>query len=295
MLTLPERMMYTAVCATGYRAVRVATSVGQVHVLEREGAGRLPDLVFLHGVGSAALHLTPWMRHFRRHVRRVVAPDLPGHGLTGLVNAGSDGRHGLTPDRVHRGISEALDSLIVEPAVLVGNSLGGLAAIRYALDRPARVRALVLLSPGGAPMGEEDLAALKDSLVPGSHGEALDFVDRVYARPPRAVMRTVLAAGVRSKLGHPHVRSLLRHTTAETLLTAEEAQSLKMPVLLFWGDRDRVLPDSHREFFAQNLTSARIEYAPGLGHSPYLEEPRRVADIVLEFVRSIAEAPAGGP
>jgi hypothetical protein len=63
------------------------------------------------------------------------------------------------------------------------------------------VRALVLLSPGGAPLDRAEVEAMRRTFRLRSHGEALAFIDRVFARPPR--MRPFLAWGTRRKLAHP--------------------------------------------------------------------------------------------
>lgn len=278
MLLPPEHLLRVALNARGFRSVKVPTSVGRVHALDGRGAGDLPPVVLLHGLASAGIHLAPLMTELRPWARRLVAPDLMAHGYSDLPHGG------LTPTALRAGLVESLDALLDEPSVLVGNSLGGLAALRYALARPERVKALVLLSPGGAPHTPEELDALRRTFLLRTHREAVAFVDRVFARPPW--MRSMIAWGTRRKMAHPAVRSLLDSLHAEPMLHERELASLAMPVMVVWGRGDRVLPASAMHWFRGALPPhARFVEAEGLGHSPYLEDAPRVGTMVLNFLR----------
>ncbi len=280
MMLLPvEHLLRASLNARGYRSVRVPTSVGEVHALDGRGVGALPPVVLLHGLASAGMHLAPVMTGLRPWVRRLVAPDLPAHGYSDAP------RGGVTEATLHAGLVESLDALVDEPAVLLGNSLGGLAALRYALARPARVRALVLLSPGGAPLSDEEGHALRRSFRLRSHREALAFVDRVFARPPR--MRSVIAWGTRRKMAHPAVRQILDAIPTAAPLDEEALRALPMPVMVMWGRGDRVLPASSAEWFRRALPQARFVAPEHLGHSPYLEDADAVCDEVLDFLRTL--------
>jgi pimeloyl-ACP methyl ester carboxylesterase len=68
--------------ALGYRSRVVATREARVRVLERAGRGDLPSIVVLHGLGSQGIDQLPLLQRLAPHVRRVVAPDFPGHGAS---------------------------------------------------------------------------------------------------------------------------------------------------------------------------------------------------------------------
>lgn len=280
MLLPVEHLMRASLNVRGYRSVRVATSVGEVHALDGRGVGTLPPVVLLHGLASAGIHLAPMMSELRPWVRRLVAPDLLAHGYS-ATPAG-----GVTSANLRAGVLESLDALLDEPAVLVGNSLGGFAALRYALHRPERVKALVLMSPGGAPLSHGEIDALRRSFRMGSQREALAFVDRVFARPPR--MRSLIAWGTRRKMAHPAVRQILDALHDEPMLGEDELARLTMPVFVMWGRGDRVLPPSSSAWFRKALPGARFVEPDDLGHSPYLEDAPRVCDEVLDFLRTLA-------
>jgi pimeloyl-ACP methyl ester carboxylesterase len=273
-----------------FRSRRVTTSVGHMHTLDARGQGRLPPLVLLHGLSSTGVHYLPLVGHVRPHVRRLLLPDLPGHGFSDAPAGGM--RH----DTLAVGLQETLDAVLDEPAVIFGNSLGAVAAIRYARLRPERVRGLFLCSPGGAPMSGEALTRFVDSFRVESHAAAVAFVDRVFGR--RTTLRHVVAWGVQKRMHHPTVRGLLDAVTPEGMLSGEELSGLQMPVHVSWGRRDGVLPREHFDFFRDNLPAHAVMAEPAHhGHSPYLEDAPGVGRAIVDFLGNVERArlSAGAP
>ena len=141
---------------------------------DARGPAALPTVVLLHGLGSTATAFGPLLTRMLPEAGRLVAPDLPGHGFSETPS----GR--LTPERLFGAVSELLDGLVSEPMILVGSSLGGALALRYAVERPGRLVALALISPAGARTSpsewDELLDAVQDRFCrrrPASAGAAL--------------------------------------------------------------------------------------------------------------------------
>lgn len=279
MLALTNHLARTSLHLNGYRSRRVATAAGRVHVLEARGGGPLPPVVLFHGITSAGVHFLPLLHRLRGRVRHLIAPDAPAHGF-------SDAPPVMRPEMLKDAMIEAMDAVIREPCVVFGNSMGGLAAIHYALARPERVRGLILCSPSGAYMDEADLRRFVRGFDLDSHEDALDFVDRLFARRNR--MRHLFAWGVRRNFSDPRVKKLLSATAPGDLLRPEQLAALRMPVLLLWGRDERILPRDHYEFFRRHLPAhTRIEEPDGLGHAPYLDDPRAVARQILTFAADV--------
>jgi pimeloyl-ACP methyl ester carboxylesterase len=213
------------------------------------------------------------------------APDLPAHGF-------SDRPSVIRPGALKDALVEALDAVIDEPAVVFGNSMGGIAAVHYALARPERVRGLILCSPSGAMMAEDELRRFVGAFRIDTHRAALAFVDRLFSRRNR--MRHVFAWGVRHQFQDPEVQALLTSTAPGDLLTPEQISALRMPTLLLWGRDERILPRHHLDFFRRHLPShAKIEEPEGFGHAPYLDDASEVARRILSFTSEVHElAPA---
>jgi pimeloyl-ACP methyl ester carboxylesterase len=282
---LTAQLARTSLQLHGYSSLRVGTSAGRVHVLDVRGGGHLPPVVLLHGLSSAAVHLLPLIRHLRGRVRRLMAPDMPAHGF-------SDAPPEMHPSALKDALVEAMDAVIDEPVVLFGNSLGGSAAVHYAVTRPERVRGLILCSPSGAAMDEDELRRFVETFELDSHRAALDFVDRLFAE--RSRMRHLFAWGVRRSFRNPDVQALLSSLSPSDLLRPEQLSALRMPVLLLWGKGERILPRWHFDFFRRHLPEhARLEEPEGFGHAPYLDDAGAVARRILAFTSEVHElAPA---
>lgn len=272
-----DRLALVGLRARGFRSRTLPSGLGPLHLVEAEGGGTLPPILLLHGLGSCASDYLPLLMHLLPLHRRVLALDLPGHGASAPAPVNLSGRELATA------VFRALDVLPAEPMLVFGCSLGGLFAVRLAVARPERIRALMLASPAGAPMSPQDLDRLMASFALQDHAGALAFVDRFMARPGPS--RHVLAWGVRRRFTRDPLLAVLRRVGTDDLLAPEELAAIDAPVTLFWGRHDRVLPPEHVEFFRAHLRSVRVEEGEGYGHAPFLDQPRAFASKLEAFAR----------
>ncbi|HZU85406.1 MAG TPA: alpha/beta fold hydrolase [Polyangiaceae bacterium] len=279
LLPVAEQIGRIALRRRGVASRRVSTPRGVIHVYDARGSGDLPTVVLLHGLGSAATFFGPLIEQLRPDVRRVVAPDYPGHGFS------EAGAAPLTPASLFEAVVCALDALVREPIILVGTSLGGAVALHYALARPGQVRALVLVSPAGARASEEEWREIKRAFDVASRADGRAFLQRLYERPPWFL--PLVAHEISSTLGRPAVRELLEAANNDHLPPPEELGALAMPVLLVWGKAERLLPESHFEYFARHLPKhAVIERPAGFGHCPHVDAPAELARRIVAFARA---------
>lgn len=285
-MSAADRARTFALTIRGAESRRLATPVGRVHLVDVRGEGSMPPVVMLHGLSSSATDYGPMMRRVRRWSRRVIAPDLPGHGLSEAPPP-----EATTRDVVDA-IGRALDEVLDEPAVLFGNSLGGFAAIRYALRRSGRVSGLFLLSPAGAWSNATEFGGLLDALQVDDLSKARAFVRRVLPSASWSSARHnvgLLAWGVRVRMGRPSVRRLIARASEEDLLDPSELSAMDMPITLIWGRRERLLPRSHFEFFRRHFPPhARYEMPPSFGHAPFIDHPAEVDLRFRTFCRAVA-------
>lgn len=277
--------------AFGYRSEWVPTSVGRIHVLSRAGSGELPPVYLFHGFGSAAIHLVPLVRALRPHVRHVTTFDLPAHGF-------SDRPAELSTEILRTGALEALDRIHTEPAVVVGNSLGGVTAMRYLHARSERVLGAVLLAPAGAPMTAEELESLRSLFRVRTRAQARAFLDRLYARPP-GWRGHVLAGTVVRTFTDPTLAGWLEGLTPDGFLTPEEVSGAPRPVRVVWGKDEKILPREQLAFWRRHLPpDGEIVEPEGFGHSPHFDAPEAAAREVLALARAVRRpgvTGAGGP
>ena len=158
-------------------------------------------------------------------------------------------------------MTAALDDLLDdEPCVLIGNSLGGAVAAEYAIRRPEQVQALVLLSPAGAASSPEELDELRRAFDLGNRRDALAFLARVQHRAPPA-MRLV-AHDLPHLMRRRAVRDVLASATTAGSIDPAALARLPMPILLWWGSSERILPASHLAWYRRNLPAHAVIERP---------------------------------
>jgi pimeloyl-ACP methyl ester carboxylesterase len=257
-------------------------------------AGQGPALVLIHGVAGRAAQWDETLQLLAEN-HTVVAPDLLGHGDSAKPRGDySLGAHAS-------GVRDLLVALGIERASVIGHSLGGGIAMQFAYQFPERCERLVLVSSGG--LGEEVHPLLRAATLPGS-----EFVLPLLAHPrvvevasviPRALGRVGLrtridleemARGYQS-LSNAEARSAFIHTLRSVIdptgqrIDASDRLYLasKMPSLIIWGGRDRIIPVKHARSAHKAMPGSRLELFDESGHFPHLDEPLRFARTVEGF------------
>lgn len=233
-------------------------------------------LVLMHGVGSSATTFAKLVKTLRPHVGPIALPEAPAHGES------SPPQGELSPDTLFHHLSALFDRER-EPFVLYGNSLGGGAALRYAIEHPAKVRALILLSPAGANAARDELDALVATFRFVKRGDAGRFVKRLFHQPRwyHGFAANVLAR----RFASPPLREFFAKVGADDLLDGAAVSALPMPILFMWGGAEKLLPAAHLAWFKRHLPPhARIVEPPHFAHSAYVEHTADVAALILDFL-----------
>jgi pimeloyl-ACP methyl ester carboxylesterase len=148
------------------------------------------------------------------------------------------------------------------------------------------VRALIMVSPAGARMSEEEIAALRASFAITNRRDAVRFLDRIVQDAP--FLLRVLAHELIEVLGRKHVREILESASPDHAPEPRDLARLTMPILLIWGREERLFPPTALEWFRANLPPhTQILEPDGFGHAPHLDRPAEVAAAIEGFVRSL--------
>ena len=278
------------------RWVDIASPPVRVRVLE---AGSGDPVMFINGISAPGIGMAPLVGRLPGHRHLLI--DLPGHGLSPPYPwQGAPLR-----EQAVDVIAGLLDGLDIDQVTLVGNSLGGLFSLWFALDRPSRVaRAVIVGQPGvaikgsrGSPMMGVLTApvlgwvatwiarlpaprfssrlALRDGS--GAHAARLvsnDIVD-LHALPMRLPGQATSFRSLQKRL------LVGRTARPENVLTDAELRNFSVPLLFVWPDDDRFLAPAAGKPSVDKIPSARFVTMPG-GHFPWYDDPDKCAALVAE-------------
>jgi pimeloyl-ACP methyl ester carboxylesterase len=248
----------------GMRRIAIAGPRGRL-VYWKGGSGPLTFL--LHGVNDHAGSWSGVVRDLLRDATLII-PDFPGHG-------DSEPRSGpLDLDDILRGLDAIMEvEAPVMPVRLVGNSMGGWVALRFALDHPDRVAALVLESPGGLTY-EYKLS----SFLPRNRSDAMAMVTAVYGPALPKPAGFVLDDMVRRAPRMPAVR-ILQKSLNDYALDANVG-NIRVPTTLVWGELDGVLPLDYGRRLESMVPNAHLDVLRGAAHIPHRTHPKAFAEAV---------------
>jgi pimeloyl-ACP methyl ester carboxylesterase len=292
---------------------------GPVHYREWPGPDGPPTLVCVHGLGGSLLNWGRVAPSLARH-GRVVALDLAGFGMTPPEGRGG----GVSSNwRLLDGFIRALD---LAPAILFGNSMGGMLCLIQAAHTPRSVHAMVLVDaafPRGRTVSSQPTPWLAAAFALYSSHRVGEQVIRARARrlgAERLVRRTFELCtadpgSLDPALVDAHIELARRRQTFEYAVRSfgEAARSIyrsqarpgryravvraaSAPALVIHGARDRLVPlAAAREAVAEH-ENWELVVLDDLGHLPMMEAPDRFSAIVQDWLeRSPGPAREGGP
>ena len=261
-------------------------------------------VVLVHGLGGSHLNWVLLGPLLRRH-GRVYAVDLAGFGLT----PGGERESTVTANVTL--LTSFLRDVVREPAILVGNSMGGMVALLRTATHPHLVHRLVLLDPSiPTRRRDTDRQVAATFFVYGIPrvGEAfvrrigqrsdrqrvMDTTNLCFADPTRADPEVLDAAVELLAYRRQHVpdaqpgylgaaRSILR-VLQRGRRYAALLRTLDVPVLLVHGEGDRLVPVAAARAAAAENPGWTTRILPDLGHAPMLEKPELVAGIVDDWL-----------
>lgn len=235
-------------------------------------------MLLIHGFGG---DLNNWLFNHEALAadREVYALDLPGHGeSTKDVGEG-------TLEALADTVAAFMDAVGVESAHLVGHSMGGAVSLTVAARHPAKVRSLSLI--GSAGLGEEINTGYIDGFVSSASRNALKpFLADLFADSSLVTRQLVddllkykRLEGVGAALGT--LSSKLFVNGRQTSVMADGLAKLGKPVLVIWGEEDRIIPVAHAHAVSGKV---QVEVFGNRGHMVQMEAANDVNRAIARFV-----------
>ncbi|MBN8493472.1 MAG: alpha/beta hydrolase [Burkholderiales bacterium] len=263
---------------------------GQLVHLRDVGPRDDPEpLVLVHGTSDSLHTWEGWVKALSAQ-HRVISFDLPGFGLTGPSASGD-----YRGDTYARFVLALMDRLQVQRFAIGGNSLGGEVAWRTAWLAPQRVSKLILVDAAGPDFKSE-------SVPIGFLVARVPVLNRAFET---LLPRPMVVASVRNVYGDPsrvsdelverYYQMALREGNRRALVQrlqqnqrgadAERIRELKLPTLILWGGKDKLVPLSVGRQFRQDIAGSELVVFDDLGHVPHEEDAARTVAPVKAFLQ----------
>jgi abhydrolase domain-containing protein 6 len=268
---------------SGFKPGVVQIQGQKIAYLERAGKGE--TIVLIHGYTANKDNWTRFVRYIPNEYR-VIAFDMPGHG-----DNDKSVEQTYTIDYMSSNLDQAVNSLGIPKFHLAGSSMGGWISIFYATRYPQKVISICLLDNAGLTNVSPQPSDLQLEVTKGHNpfiitsrenfDEFLKYAfykQPFYPWPIISVLsdRAIASCDFYKKVGNDF---LTQSTDIYPLLAGINA-----PVLVIWGDKDRILHVSTTEVLKKSLPNSEIVIMKDCGHLPMMERPEETAGYYVSFL-----------
>jgi pimeloyl-ACP methyl ester carboxylesterase len=300
---------YGATASPDWRQTNWAEELKQVEIdgtpinyVDVGSPGPHEPVVLVHGLGGQWQN---WLENIPRLAqdRRVLALDLPGHGLTPEPPDGE-----ISISGYGRCVDAFCERLGLGKVALVGNSMGGFVTAEVAIQFPDRVSRLVLVSAAGISSADalqrpvllfgRIAAAIATNTAARHRSLAARPIMRhsallLVARHPRLLKADLAYEGFFKGTGKPGFDDALRACLNYDF--RDRLPDVKVPTLIVWGEKDSIIPVRDASEFERLITDSRKIVMRDTGHIPMAERPQTFNEVITEFLAETGSAESNEP
>src|SRR3954453_4480462 len=262
------------------------------------GSGELEPVVFVHGLGGCWQNFLENIPRAAAEGRRAIALDLPGFGFSEMP--GDE----ISISGYGRVVNSLCDELDLGEVVMVGNSMGGFISAETAIQFPARVARVVLVSAAGVTTSDlrarpimagarvvaavaTRTATMSERVVRRRHIRHLVY--HSFIRHPTRI-RTELLYEITRGSGRPGFVDALRAIMDYDF--RDRLPEIGCPTLIVWGTDDMLVPESDAGEFERLISRSRKVVFEDTGHMAMIERPHTFNDCLMEFLAEEPDPPA---
>lgn len=273
----------------------ISTSLGDIAVAE---VGSGPVLVMLHGGGPGASGISNYHQNLPALAERfrVVLPDQPGFGHSYRPTEDDLQARSIT-EITADALYQTLDGLGIDAFHLLGNSLGGAAALAMGQTQPERVTALVLMAPGGGwlPFGPTPTEGQKQMFAyyngGGPSEKKMAAFIRTMVFDHKQFGEDVVRARYEASLDEDHIAFYHRYNAAFARRHGmdplwKDLHKIVAPTLLLWGRDDRTITLDGAQLMLKLIPDVQLHVFGSCGHWVQLERQAEFERLVVDFLRS---------
>lgn len=255
-------------------------------LLHVDSVGQGEDVILLHGWGMHSAYWQPLIESLQSQFR-VHCIDLPGHGSSCY-------RGELTEEAFVERIKLTIDSITVQPFILIGWSLGGLLAQQFVRQWPDRIKRLVLVSSSASfvqrdnwphAMSENTLNSFASFLLQDYKTTLNRFLAlQVYGSENQKQELRELKEKLYSR-GEPVADALqVGLGLLQSMDLRKSLNAIRVPVMLLGGERDTLVPQQALSEMNNQLATSTLHIVKGAGHAPFMSHPDEVNRLCQEFL-----------
>jgi pimeloyl-ACP methyl ester carboxylesterase len=261
--------------------VKKEVQVDDHRIVYLEG-GKGETVVLLHGFGGNKDHWTAFAKYLKGY--HLVIPDVPGFGESSQVLTDNYS----IESEVGR-IDRFVEVLKLDKFHMAGNSMGGALTATYGAKYPEKVLTLALLDTGGAPSQKKsefilELEKGNNPLLPSSIEDVKKLAALVYVKMPPLPesFKKIMAA---DWIAHSEFnKKIWNDMQIHKFTLAAVLPLIQAPVLIIWGDQDKILDVGGVAFLEKNLKNYKTFIMKDTGHCPMIEKPEETAKIYISFL-----------
>jgi len=260
-------------------------SIGTISYYDNENIGK-PKVLLVHGF---AAYKENWLRFARlfKSDFHVVALDLPGHGKS---VGGLELDYSLSNQVAW--IHEFSQAINFDRFHMAGNSMGGAITALYSATHGDQVVSATLLDPAGVHKYRSVMQDLIDQgqnpLVVETHDDFNRLMAFALEQPPFVPWPITEVSAHRAKSLKPvHDKLWADMSRGQNEAFKQMLATIRVPTLVQWGDKDRVLNYKNIEVFAEKIPNIETHIWPGVGHAPMVEIPNESAILMLEHIANL--------
>ena len=249
-----------------------------------QGSEDAQTIVLIHGYTSS---LETWDAAAAELSEKynVIRYDLSGHGLTG-----PDQKKRYTAgERAHL-LSGLLQELNVSQPIIVGNSLGGMVAWKYAARYPDDLKKLILISPSAFPFAgltetPQPIAPAMEAYLRFGQAEDVNSVYSLQFFDKSKVSTDRIEQYHKLMRRDGNAQAFVEHMEAFALPDPrEELEKIQAQTLVLWGREDRLISVDQAEQIAKHIPNSQVQLLDSLGHIPQEEAPRKIIAAMMKFL-----------
>jgi len=241
--------------------------------------------VMLHGFSADKDNFIRFARYFTDDFN-VVIPDMAGHGDTGFEKSWDY----TMPVQASR-VAKIIKQLKIKKVHVIGNSMGGFISAYFAKMYPQQTSSATLVDPAGviSPEDSDMNKMLAQGLNPFLVNNRQEF-DSFYAMTmenPPYVPDFVLEAIFEKYQQRREQLIQIFGDILETDMLDSSLDEIHVPVLLLWGEEDRLIHVSSVGVWSAGIEGIQVKIWPGIGHMPQLEIPKESAGVYRQFLTGL--------